>query len=48
VNLEQVVSALETIQRSTFTSEYETSSEVDIDVESFGRPNFSQSRESAL
>jgi hypothetical protein len=41
-NLEQAISAPETIQYSASTSERETSSEADVDVESFERPNFDQ------
>jgi len=46
-NLEQAISAPETIQHSASTSEHETSSEADVNAESFERPNFGQSGESA-
>jgi hypothetical protein len=43
-NLEQAISARETVQQSASTSEHETSSEAEVEVE---RPNFGQSGESA-
>ena len=46
-NLEQAISVPETIQHSVSTSEHETSSEVDVEVESFERPSFGQVGESA-
>jgi hypothetical protein len=45
-NLEQAISAPETIQHSASTSEHETSSEAEVEVESFGRPSFGQVGES--
>ena len=46
-NLEQAISKPETIQYSASTSEHEISSEADVDVESFKKPNFGQSGESS-
>ncbi|KAE9381226.1 hypothetical protein N431DRAFT_551376 [Stipitochalara longipes BDJ] len=45
-NLEQAISAPETIQHSAPLSEHDTSPEVEIDVESSRRPSFSQVEES--
>lgn len=46
-NLGQAISVPETIQHSASTSEHETSSEADVEVESFERPSFDQVGESA-
>lgn len=46
-NLEQAVGAPETIQHSVSTSEHDTSSEVEVEVESFRRHSFGQVGESA-
>ena len=46
-NLEQALMALDTIQSSASASEHDSSSEADVNVESFERLNFGQSGESA-
>lgn len=46
-NFEQAIAALERIQHSASTSEHDTSSEAEVEVESFGRPPFGQVGESA-
>jgi hypothetical protein len=47
-NLEQAIGARETIQLSASTSEHNTGSETEVEVESFGRFGFGQAGESAL
>jgi hypothetical protein len=46
-NLKQSISAPEAIQHSASTSEHETSSEVEVEVESFAEPSFGQAGEIA-
>lgn len=45
-NLEQAIGAPETIPHNASTSEHDTSSEAEVEVESFGRPSFGQVGES--